>query len=276
MGRYPNRGPNGKALGPLWVVFSSLGSETSAPTVLVAINQAKDLSYVFGAPDPRLQPHEGKLVTVEGPISSGLLDLFRSVRPKVIRDAPADVQAKTSGLGSIVRPGPWWDHVSWAYTKVWDLERQHTNLLTVEAARKKFGSRVAVPTSPLAGRMLGIFVWREAGGTQPALQAIFDTNLEYGVSLAPAEPQYDKNWLWGRNRAKGPGWQRRPPYLELVRIASRPGAIEYLRSPEDSRTPAWGLGWRDGQWDCSLDCRLSPTSAPAAADLLEIARSAYR
>jgi hypothetical protein len=297
VGRYPvTFGPADRTT-PIWVVFGSLGSETSAPAVLVSINQASEMeasasvsasgpprgrlpgpvpisraapveSFAFGGPSPRLAPHEGKLVTMEGAAPQHALRVeWPALSPDAIKDAPPALQAKVPGLGSVVHPGPWWEKWSEAYFILWGLERYSQNLRTAEAARKAFGMPFAVPDSPAAGPLLGIFA-RGGRPSERSVTAVFGHDLMFGVFSGDSTyGRYDQAWL--ARQMKGS-----TPYPKLVSIAGRKGAIEYYVYEGRHRVPY--VKWRDGRLQYLLDYRGPPGMALSEAKLLEVARSAYR
>ena len=256
-----------------WVLYSALGNETASPGVIAALVQKR--AATLGGPgrvatDP-LAPFDGKLVTVEGTMTAPFVSRGRSSSPwprltvASITTAPPEAQARVTWKGALVQPGRWFDE-PWRY----NLAQAYEMILTersgvggyrdLAAAEKAHGSRIPAPTSPLAGRLVGVLL------VGPPKENWY---LAYSSGLVVSGPQGSMNkgtaWIYSTLNDGSSSKQR------LVDVNGRPGLIGEMNGLGPGVLTHYIFFW-DGTQVAGIEYR-GLGRGPSDDDLIAIAAS---
>lgn len=275
--RYPVTGLGG-VYGD-WALYSALGSETEPPKVIAALEPrptgvaARGLNQSSSATDP-LAPFDGRLVTVEGTMTSRPVSFGRSYPPRPrlalasIATAPPEAQARVVWEGALVQPGRWFDE-PWRYALARAYEAIETDpgdgYYDLSQAEKAYGARIPTPTSPLAGRLVGVVLGGTHSDEPPGRWRLF-----YASGLSVSGPE-------GGPRGKGAdgilsmleAGEGSSSRERLVHVNGQPGLIGAL---DGLPTPSHYLFFWDGKQIVQIGYS-GLGKAPTDQDLVAIAAS---
>jgi hypothetical protein len=275
--RYPVTGLSGVSSD--WALYSALGSETAPLGVVAALEPrphgaaVRGLSPSSNTTDP-LAPFDGRLVTVEGTMTSRPVSFGRSFPPWLrleltsIATAPPEAQARVAWEGALVQPGRWFDE-PWRYDLAGAYEGVETapgdGYYDLSQAEKAYGSRIPTPMSPLVGRLVGVVLDGTHSDDPPGRW-----RLLYASGLGVSGPERGP---WGRG-ADGifsmlKAGEGSSSYEHLVHVNGQPGLIGEM---DGLPTPSHYLFFWDGKQIVHVGYG-GLGKAPTEQDLLEIAAS---